>query len=411
MRSEDGGLRSEDRGRTSDCRPLTLGRATSSSVPAGIYLHVPFCRTKCRYCDFYSVTRLDRIEAFLHALLVELGLGRQPDLYVDTVYFGGGTPSILTPRQIERLLDAVLANFSVSSDTEVTMEANPGTVNRGQLADLRRAGVNRLNIGLQSIDDRTLDFLGRIHSAQAGVDAYHQARTAGFDNVGLDLIYAIPGQRVGAWKRELAQVADWCPDHLSCYTLTIEPGTPLARQVEKGRIQPLDEQTAGDLFLATADVLEAHGYHHYEISNFARRTDEDTIDRRSRHNRKYWNFAPYLGFGPSAHSFVEPARWWNHANLDNYLSALVSGSLPVAGREILSREQQMIEFIYLGLRQTAGVDLEDFAVRFGSERLAKLEPQLTQLHQEGLIERSAVRVRLTRQGMRFLDSVVGRLLD
>jgi oxygen-independent coproporphyrinogen-3 oxidase len=378
---------------------------------SGIYLHIPFCRAKCPYCDFYSVTRLDRIKTFIRALITELALGRQPDLDVDTVYIGGGTPSLLAPRQIEQLLDAVLANFSVSSDAEVTLEVNPGTVNRGQLDDLGRVGVNRLNIGLQSIDDRTLDFLGRIHSARAGIAAYQQARAAGFDNVGLDLIYAIPGQRIDTWQRELAQVAGLLPEHLSCYTLTIEPGTPLARQVDSGQIEPLDEQAAGDLFLATADVLDAYGYHHYEISNFARRTDADHVDRRSRHNCKYWNFVPYLGFGPSAHSFVEPTRWWNHANLDDYLTTLASGKLPVAGREVLTREQQMIEFIYLGLRQTAGMDLEDFAERFGAECLVQLGPQLVRLDQEGLAERSASRVRLTRQGMRFLDSVVGSLLD
>ena len=395
---------------SSDFRSLIVDHAASSSPPAGIYLHIPFCRTKCGYCDFYSVTRLDRIETFVRALLAELKLVRQPDRDVDTVYFGGGTPSLLTPQQIELLLDAVQANFSLSSDAEITLEVNPGTVNRGQLETLRRTGVNRLNIGLQSIDDRTLTLLGRIHSAKAGIAAYQQARMAGFDNVGLDLIYAIPGQRVHQWERELVQVVDWFPEHLSCYTLTIEPGTPLARQVEKGCIVPLDEQTAGDLLLATADFLEAHGYHHYEIANFARQTERGIKDWRSRHNQKYWNFVPYLGFGPSAHSFDNQTRWWNHANLDDYLAALEAGSPPMAGREVLIPEQQMIEFIYLGLRQSTGMDLGDFAVRFGTERMAQLDKQLIRLGQEGLVKRAAVRVRLTRQGMRFLDSVVGRLL-
>jgi oxygen-independent coproporphyrinogen-3 oxidase len=347
----------------------------------------------------------------MRGLLSELELGRQPERNVDSVYFGGGTPSLLTPGQIECLLDAVQAHFSVSSDAEVTLEVNPGTVSRGQLEDLGRAGVNRLNIGLQSIDDRNLDLLGRIHSAKVGIAAYRQARAAGFDNVGLDLIYALPGQQVPAWNRELAQVVDLCPEHLSCYTLTIEPGTDLARQVEMGRLTPLNDQTVGDLFLATVDFLEAHDYHHYEISNFARRKAGEVRDCRSRHNRKYWNFIPYLGFGPSAHSFEDQMRWWNHATLNDYLSALEAGISPAAGGETLTPEQQMIETIYLGLRQADGLDLKAFAVRFGTERLALLEPQLARLGQEGLVERSALRVRLTRQGMCFMDSVVGRLLD
>jgi oxygen-independent coproporphyrinogen-3 oxidase len=190
------------------------------------------------------------------------------------------------------VLEGIHACFSIAPDTETTLEINPGTVSKAALAAYRAAGINRLNIGLQSMDDHTLTFLGRIHTAKAGVDTYRWARATGFDNIGLDLIYGIPGQIRCDWEAEIARVVHLAPDHLSCYSLTMEPGTPMAETMNNGRIQPLDEQTAGDLFSATAAYLNRNGYRQYEISNFARHADGGIIDRRSRHNRKYWTFAP-----------------------------------------------------------------------------------------------------------------------
>jgi len=380
------------------------------SPPAGLYIHVPFCRAKCPYCDFYSVTRLDLIDTYIQALLAELKHYRHHIALADTIYFGGGTPSVLTPRQLAQVLDGLRACFTVAADAEVTLEVNPGTVNRDNLADFRQAGVNRLNIGLQSTDDRHLTLLGRIHSAKTGIDTYHRARAVGFDNVGLDLIYAIPGQTLIRWEAEMAGVVRLAPDHLSCYTLTIEPGTPMARLVRENRFQPPGEQAVGDLFSATADFLNGNGYRQYEISNFARHAVAGAPDRRSRHNRKYWNISPYLGFGPFAHSYMDGCRWWNHGTLDGYLSALKEGKRPVAGREALTRAQQVIEFVYLGLRQTDGIDTADFASRFNTDISSYFVSQLPPLGAEGLIETSLGRVRLTRRGMRFMESVVDRLL-
>ncbi|BBO74453.1 coproporphyrinogen III oxidase [Desulfosarcina widdelii] len=382
-----------------------------TAQPAGIYIHVPFCRAKCPYCDFYSVTALDRIDAFVKALPTEMDMQRHRISLADTVYFGGGTPSLLSARRIERILDEVHARFAVTKDAEVTLEVNPGTVGRLDLDAFRRAGVNRLNIGLQSTDDHILSFLGRIHSADTGIATYRHARDAGFDNVGLDLIYAVPGQTRKAWEAEMAKVVELAPEHLSCYTLTIEAGTPLARWVEEGRVRPLDENIAGDLFSATADFLEAHGYKQYEISNYARVCKTERLDLRSRHNRKYWNFVDYMGFGPNAHSLSGATRRWNCSTLDEYMDALQRGASPEAGRETLTREQQILEAVYLGLRQTEGIDTKLFSSRFQSDFNDLFGKQAAQLAAEGLIDASAEQVRLTRRGMRFMESVVQIMLE
>jgi oxygen-independent coproporphyrinogen III oxidase len=406
--TEDRHRKAEDR--TPILRPPTSALGPQSS-PAGIYIHVPFCRAKCPYCDFYSVTALDRIDAFVKALPAEMEMQRPRIAHADTVYFGGGTPSLLSARQIETILDAVHTRFAVTANAEVTLEVNPGTVGRRDLDAFCRAGVNRLNIGLQSTNDRTLSFLGRIHSADTGIATYRDARDAGFDNVGLDLIYAVPGQTRKAWEAEMTRVVALAPDHLSCYTLTIEAGTPLARRVEEGRVRPLDESIAGDLFSATADFLEANGYRQYEISNYARVCNKDRSDLRSRHNRKYWNFIDYLGFGPAAHSLSGATRRWNCPTLDEYMAALQRGASPEVGREELTRNQQILEAVYLGLRQTGGIDTELFSSRFQSDFYDRFGKQVDQLAGEELLEKSETRVRLTRLGMRFLESVVQRMLD
>ncbi len=381
-----------------------------SPTPAGLYIHVPFCRAKCPYCDFYSVTDHGAIPAYIEALIAELNMLRHRVPHADSIYFGGGTPSVLTPGQIGQILETVHACFAVAPDAETTLEVNPGTVDRESLVAYRQRGINRLNIGLQSMDDQTLRFLGRIHTAKKGIDTYRWAREAGFDNVGLDLIYGVPGQTRQRWEAELAGVVQLAAEHLSCYTLTLEPGTPLAEKVQGGQIQPLDERTAGRLFSATADYLSRNGYRQYEISNFTRKSAADTTDRRSRHNRKYWTLAAYLGFGPAAHSFLEHTRWWNHRCLSDYLADLKAGRRPVAESEALNREQQIMEFVYLGLRQTDGINTADFASRFKATFSERFEAEATRLVREGLVEKSSERVRLTDRGMRFLESVADRLL-
>ena len=380
------------------------------TTAAGIYIHVPFCLAKCHYCDFYSITDLNLIPDYIDALLSEINLCRQMAPVADTIYFGGGTPSVLTPRQVGMILEHVRSSVSVTEDAEITLEVNPGTVDKQKLSAYRVLGINRLNIGLQSLNEKTLGVLRRIHSAKQGLDAYRWARTIGFDNVGLDLIYGIPGQNLKMWDGELSDAANLGAEHLSCYTLTVETGTPLCISVRNGLVKPLDEKIAGELFTFTADYLNSHGYRQYEISNYARHAADDDVDWRSRHNRKYWNFAPYLGFGPAAHSFLDNRRWWNLRSIRRYIEAIKAGKSPMAGSETLTRDQQIMEFVYLGLRQTDGIDCADFKLRFDTDFFDFYEPMVTRLVDDHLMVKTLRGVRLTAWGMRFMENVIDRLL-
>ncbi len=373
--------------------------------PAGIYIHVPFCVRKCRYCDFYSTTDLSRRRAFVDALIHEIEIAPDPGP-ADSLYLGGGTPSVLDPSQIARIIAAVRARFVLRPDSEITLEANPGTADEKTLSDFKAAGVNRLNLGLQSFDDNNLTFLGRIHTARECVRVIEAARVAGFDNLGLDLIYGLPGQTSQNLLRDLEQAAAFHPEHLSCYLLTYEKGTALEKDRVAGAVLPLPESRAADLFTLTRERLGQLGYEQYEISNFAR-----SQAYRSRHNRKYWNFAPYIGLGPAAHSFMSPERYWNHRGLDKYLADLDRGRLPVAARETLDKSQQMIEALYLGLRQTRGIPVLDFKARFAVEFETLFQPVLTDPGLRELIEIREGFCRLTPEGMLVMDSIVARLVE
>ena len=373
--------------------------------PAGIYIHVPFCIRKCRYCDFYSVTELNQRDAFVAALQREIELAPDPGP-VDTIYFGGGTPSLLEPGQAAATIAAVQARFSFLSDVEITLEANPGTVDKAALADFKAAGVNRLNLGIQSFEDRQLAFLGRIHTTSEAVQSIEAARSAGFTNLGLDLIYGLPGQGEADLAREVAKAVAFQPEHLSCYLLTYEKGTPLDKERELGRVVPLSEKEAANRFLEIRKLLEASGYGQYEISNFAR-----SEQYRSRHNRKYWNSVPYIGLGPAAHSFIEPVRYWNHRELSAYLADLEKGQLPVRAKESLTPGQLMIEAIYLGLRQARGISIPDFNHRFAVDFQTFFQKVLSDPGLNELLKTEDKYCRLTPQGMLVMDTLVGRFVD
>lgn len=366
---------------------------------AGLYIHVPFCRGKCPYCDFASGTDLELIPDWLMALDREMEMYRDFAPRFDSLYFGGGTPSLLAPVQLAGLLERLKDLFKFAADTEITLEANPDDLTPQVLNRYRELGINRLSLGVQSFADRELNFLGRRHDASQALRALGWSREAGFDNLGLDLMYGLPGQTLEAWQKNLELALSFRPEHLSCYQLKVEEGTPLARRQAEGLFQALSEEMERTFFLFTSRFLEEQGYLHYEISNFARGPA-----RQSRHNRKYWDHTPYLGLGPAAHSYREDRRWWNHGSLEEYCRALNAGNAPMAGQEVLSGEEQRLEALYLGLRTLDGISLD--LVQNGIHPEAGLREAL----QAGWGEIREGRFVLTREGMVLADRLAVKLM-
>jgi oxygen-independent coproporphyrinogen-3 oxidase len=381
----------------------TLQRSQESDEIPGLYVHIPFCLSKCVYCDFYSSTDLTLIPDFLAALRCEMNLNKDFKRAFDTVYIGGGTPSILTPADLERLVGDIRTAFTITQNAEITLEANPGDINAGRLEALRRAGVNRLNIGCQSFDDDTLAFLGRRHRARQALVTIHTARDAGFNNLGIDLIYGLPGPSGDAfamWLTTLRTTLSFRPEHLSCYQLTVEKDTPLADLRRKNEITLPDLDLQARYFFRTSKILEEAGYQHYEVSNFA-------LESRfcSRHNSKYWNHTSYLGLGPAAHSFDGRQRRWNHRSVTAYLKDLAAGKPPVADSEFLSDEQLRLEALFLGLRTRRGIHLEDFKWRYGQDLLVEKGEILTRLMEDNRVEVRDGFLIPTRAGMAVADSL------
>ncbi len=375
---------------------------------ASLYLHIPFCEHKCIYCDFYSIAPHEGagdqnalIRTFVGALQAEIDLrNTAPFIGADytTVYFGGGTPSLLPPGTIAAILEQLRERYRIRPDAEITLEVNPGTVDGDSLAGYRHAGVNRVSIGIQSFHEDDLSFLTRIHSAEQARACVRLAREAGIGNVSLDLIFALPGQTPERWRRNLEEAMALAPSHISCYSLIVEPNTPLYRMVQAKQVQLVDPERDADLYEFTIDFLAQHGYAQYEVSNFARPGFE------SQHNSRYWDHSNYLGFGPSAHSFWSDRRWWNIANLQTYIDRLGNGQLPTAGEETLSRDQMMEESIFLGLRST-GIDLADFRHRFERDLERDHGSVIERLVADGLATVDRARLRLTRNGYLVCDEI------
>jgi putative oxygen-independent coproporphyrinogen III oxidase len=380
--------------------------ATASNHSTGIYIHIPFCQSKCPYCDFYSVTDLSRIPDYLNALQAEMRMTADSGTRADTLYIGGGTPSVLTPGQMGQIVDWTAAYFNLTPTAEMTLEINPATATTRDLQDYAAFGFNRLNIGVQSFSDRNLSFLGRRHNADQALAAIKAGMDAGFGNIGFDLMFGLPEQTAGAWKNDLLQAIRLAPKHLSCYLLSYEPHTNLHADLQAGRFTPLSDFHSADLFRMAHDFLGAAGYEHYEVSNYAR-----GARWRSNHNQKYWNFAPYIGLGPSAHGCCLPRRWWNHRSLDIYLEAISKGLTPMADEETLSDEQQLIEALYLGLRQFDGIDFIAFQTRFHIDFKLYFHTALDRFSAEGWLEMDNRRCCLSVEGMLFLDRIVDELVE
>ena len=380
--------------------------------PLGLYLHVPFCRAKCAYCDFNSYPHLEHLhERYVAALCQELtlageGCGR---LDVDTIYVGGGTPSTLPPALLCQVLDQCRQAFAVSADAEISLEANPGTLQPDALTALLRAGVNRLSLGAQSFNDQELRLLGRIHGAEQTREAVRLARRAGVRNLNLDLIYGLPNQNLAEWGASLEQALQLAPEHLSAYALSVEEGTPLAGRIARGELPAPDPDLVADMYDQAEQCLARAGYEHYEISNWTLRAATGCASPfRCRHNFKYWHVEPYLGCGAGAHSHWQGERWSNVLHPLEYVTRIEQRQSAVAERTPISSADSMAESMMLGLRLMEGVDRQAFARRYGCDLLRVYAAPIAELESLGLLEHDERSVRLTPRGRLLGNQVFGR---
>lgn len=317
---------------------------------SGLYIHTPFCKSKCPYCDFYSIASTALVSRYIESLKMEMDIYQKIFTSFDTLYIGGGTPSLLDTEVIAGIIDSLKTHFEIAEGAEITIETNPGDMTSEKITGIKKAGFNRVNLGVQSFNDNDLKFLGRRHSAADSERVFHSLRDAGFNNIGIDLIYGLKDQSIDEWLKNLERAVTFGPEHISCYQLTIEGKTVFNAMKKKGELNELGEDAASRFFLETSAFLGKMGYLHYEVSNFAK-----DREYQSRHNMKYWKRIPYLGLGPSAHSFDGKKRWWNFSSVKNYCVNLEGGMLPVEESEELSIEQELLEKISLGLRTMEGI--------------------------------------------------------
>ena len=367
---------------------------------AGLYIHIPFCKSKCGYCSFYSIKALNLLPDFIDALNKEMKFYSKLFKSFDTVYFGGGTPSLLTPQQIKIILKTVNKFYRIDPHAEITIEVNPGDVSLEYFRSLRSLGINRLNIGMQSFDNQLLKYLGRRHSASDALASMEAAREAGFTNIGIDLIYGLQHQNLQSWDKTLQKAISIKPEHISCYQLSLAPKTPLYQTYQEQSIKlPSNEQQA-KYFFSTSEILENAGYLHYEVSNFAR-----AESLKSKHNMKYWQHLPYLGLGPAAHSFLEKKRWWNKSAAKRYIKDIFQEKIPVEDAENLTPAQLQLEILFLALRTHTGIDLNLYKTKYAVDLLEDKKSIISFLIKNNLVEIKDGFLRPTRSGMAVADSL------
>ncbi|HUC74525.1 MAG TPA: radical SAM family heme chaperone HemW [Vicinamibacterales bacterium] len=368
----------------------------------GLYVHIPFCSAICNYCNFNRGLFDAELKArYVEALLAEMTEHcRLPPLRADSIYFGGGTPSLIEPEEIARLIAACRSAFEVTSDAEITMEANPETVTAARLAAYRAAGVNRVSYGVQSFRDEELRRLSRLHTADRACDAVREAREAGFDNVSLDLMMWLPEQRVSDWLQSVDRAIALAPDHLSLYLLEVYPNAPLKDEMLRARWSQAPDEDAEAMYLSAMERLEAAGLDQYEISNVARE------GRRSRHNLKYWTDGEWLGFGCGAHSTCGGVRWKNISGTADYLDRLAQGQSTAVDVRVMSREERLGDALFTGLRLTDGVDLQGIAERYDVDVWQRYGAELERFVAAGWLVHEAARLRLTRRGMLLAHDVM-----
>ncbi len=384
-----------------------IKREEGSREPAGLYIHIPFCRSKCPYCDFYSLTS-NAIEPYFQALEQELALRHRecdPSTFLfDTVYIGGGTPSLVPVRLIAKIVDAAGRYLLLDPNPEITIEANPDSLTPQWLEGILDIGATRLSVGIQSLTPQGLKILGRIHDVASAVEAVQMCLTIGVPRVSGDFIYGWPGQRVQGWEQELKEAVSLGLDHLSCYLLSVEPGTRLAMEVEAGGVTPVSEGDQVQMMAFTESFLSSQGYEQYEISNFA------AGGATCRHNIRYWENGSYFGIGASAVSHIEGRRIHNVTGLDDYLRMVQGGNRPVATCEELEPMRKMGETLVMGLRMNRGVCLDEVGGRFGLDPLKQFSSVWEWGLESGLLERKGARVRLTARGRRLSNALFSQLV-
>ena len=378
---------------------------------AGIHIHIPFCKKACHYCNFHFSTLLSLKSGFLEALLKEIELvsGSTPDNRnylenqpVETIYFGGGTPSLLNADELNAILTKLHAFFVISHNAEITLEANPDDISVDKLKEWKTAGINRLSMGVQSFYDDELRWMNRAHNAAQSIYSIEAARQEGFDNITIDLIYGTPGLTNDQWKQTVQRAIEMNIPHLSCYALTVEPSTVLGHMIEHKKSADTDPEKQAGQFMLLMDMMKSAGYEHYEISNFAKH------GMRSRHNAAYWQGKHYIGLGPSAHSFNGISRQWNIANNALYISSLQNGVLP-AETEMLSRTQQLNEYIMTSLRTSEGLDLIHVDHMFGLEAVNHISTSIKKYMHSGKVATNQARLQLTSEGKLFADGIAADL--
>ena len=372
----------------------------------GLYVHIPFCRAKCSYCAFVSQVCDPSVQhSYVAALCREItAAGGDFSVPVDTVFFGGGTPTLLPAADLARILQAIRETFSLADDAEISLEANPGTVDVAGLKALRQAGFNRLSLGVQSFDDQVLRGIGRIHRAAEAVQAVGMARSAGFENISMDLMFGLPRQSVNSWRETLARTVSLAPDHISAYGLKLEEETPLAARVASGQVALPAEGDEEAMYDWLNEFLPQQGLARYEISNYAR------PGRECRHNLKYWRYRPYRGFGVAAHSFDGMARFANTEELSRYIARMTAGESAEEFRETLADPDRMAEYVFLALRTTAGLSASDFDVRFRRDFAEYYAVAIAELKKSGMLTNEKEQWRLTEKGLKLSNQAFVKFL-
>ncbi len=370
-----------------------------------VYIHIPFCDHKCIYCDFYSIINYQNLNEYLKCLKAEIKYYADQFLQnriIDTIFFGGGTPSLMEPKYLEEILQQLYANFNVSKNVEITMETNPGTVSKQKLEEFKAIGINRISIGVQTFDEKELKFLTRIHDKKIAIKTVENAKDSGFENISIDLIFSLPKQSRKTWLNNLEIAVSLPIKHISAYSLILERGTILNKMVLDGKVRMTDEKHDADLYKLTMDYLENKNFNQYEISNFAK------VGYECKHNLYYWEYKDYLGFGTAAHSFVNGKRWWNYSSLKQYIDEVKTKKNAVRGKETLTNSEMLKESIMLSLR-SKGLNLKN-VTNYSQDWYFKKEKIINSFKEKKYLQEKNGLLSCTKKGYLLCDEIIQNLI-